>query len=88
MVGRSVGLWGSKQGCLSVLTVLTLTVMILVAGLYRDVCGRPVSGPVGSIQGYLSVLTVLTLTAMILVAGLYRDVCGRPVSGSVGINTG
>ena len=47
MVGLSVGLWGSIQGDQSVLTVLTLTAMILVAGLYRDVCGRPVSGPVG-----------------------------------------
>ena len=47
MVGRSVGPWGSIQGDQSVLTVLTLTAMILVAGLYRDVCGRPVSGPVG-----------------------------------------
>ena len=44
---RSVGPWESIQDDQSVLTVLTLTAMILVAGLYRDVCGRPVSGSVG-----------------------------------------
>ena len=31
--------------------VLTLTAMMLVAGLYRDVWGRPVSGPVGMSTG-------------------------------------